>query len=379
MLKSRRGLLAAGLAVAVVGAIGVVSTLNAGAEQITPVADTPAGVAADDEAVTATPPALLPWGARPSKVRMGRPGADTKSLRVAGVDAAAPDTSGSIRPRGRYAPKGWSNRTTEMTTGKADAPPPAPSPVNAAAAAGDYNVKYLYNRGYQTVESDGVYANLWVAKPYLDTNDYHSLAEITVQSADGRQIVEVGWNVDRLTNGDDDPHLFVYHWVNKEESCYNGCGFIPYSTNIAPGATLKDGAARRFGIMYSNGGWWIAFDSEWLGYFPTTLWSDKGVKFERGGLVQVFGEVAAGPTTTFPCTAMGNGVDPTDAEASAKTAPAYATSATLVNGAAAALLTFDKAEDLPLAYKVVPTKTLVSFRYGGHWTGDLDQDGKADC
>jgi len=47
VLKSRRGLLAAGLAVAVVGALGVASTLNAGAEQI-------AG-APDQEPVAAAP------------------------------------------------------------------------------------------------------------------------------------------------------------------------------------------------------------------------------------------------------------------------------------------------------------------------------------
>ena len=43
------------------------------------------------------------------------------------------------------------------------------------------------------------------AKPALATSDYHSLAELAVQSADGNHIVEVGWNVDRVVNGDDDP------------------------------------------------------------------------------------------------------------------------------------------------------------------------------
>ena len=55
MLKSRRGLLAAGLTVAVIGAIGVVSTLNAGAEQIS---DTP--VATTAAATAAAAPALKP-------------------------------------------------------------------------------------------------------------------------------------------------------------------------------------------------------------------------------------------------------------------------------------------------------------------------------
>ena len=53
MLKSRRGLLAAGITAAVVGSIGVVSTLNAGAEQI-PDAPAPAVAPADPAPATAT-------------------------------------------------------------------------------------------------------------------------------------------------------------------------------------------------------------------------------------------------------------------------------------------------------------------------------------
>lgn len=50
-----------------------------------------------------------------------------------------------------------------------------------------------------------------------------------VQSEDGRHIVEVGWTVDRELNGDAQPHLFVYHWVDGQATCYNGCGFVQYS------------------------------------------------------------------------------------------------------------------------------------------------------
>src|SRR4051795_632677 len=72
VLKSRRGLLAAGLAVAVVGALGVASTMNAGAEQIPgaePIAGAPdqklaaaAPTSSAGSAGSATPPTLLPWG-----------------------------------------------------------------------------------------------------------------------------------------------------------------------------------------------------------------------------------------------------------------------------------------------------------------------------
>lgn len=45
-------------------------------------------------------------------------------------------------------------------------------------------------------------------RPYLAPGDYHSLAELAVQTADFRQTIEVGWTVDRGLDGDDLPHLF---------------------------------------------------------------------------------------------------------------------------------------------------------------------------
>ena len=60
---SRRGLYAAGLAVAVVGSMGVVSTLNAGAEEVP---QSPAPAEATD---ALAPPAELPWGERPERLK----------------------------------------------------------------------------------------------------------------------------------------------------------------------------------------------------------------------------------------------------------------------------------------------------------------------
>lgn len=75
--------------------------------------------------------------------------------------------------------------------------------------------QYHYAGAYQYVTTSGVAAYLDQPQPCLATSDNHSLAEISVQSADGRQIVEVGWTVDRELNGDAQPHLFVYHWVDR--------------------------------------------------------------------------------------------------------------------------------------------------------------------
>jgi hypothetical protein len=354
-LKSRRGLLTAGLAVVVVGAIATASTLNASAELVPgapdpsasapsdpagspdataeptatasadepdpdpsgPVASAaeatpPVGVAAPPGGALETPPAVLPWGRPPAKIRTGRAGVSSEVLRSAGLGAAPADTSGAVQPRPRYGPKGRvGNRTfvrSESTSGTVTAAPPSP-PSGSGGSGGSAvpTVNYFYNAGSQAAETDGYYATAIIGKPTLATADYHTLAELALQSADGQQIVEVGWNVDRVVNGDDDPHLFVYHWVNHTPSCYNGCGFVQYSTTVTPGATLANGAAKKFGIQYFSGAWWIAYDSEWIGYFPETLWTSQGVpSFNRSGLIQTFGEVAASSAT--PCSQMGKGL-----------------------------------------------------------------------
>ncbi|MDI6100506.1 neprosin family prolyl endopeptidase [Actinoplanes sp. NEAU-A12] len=317
MLKSRRGLLAAGITAAVIGSIGIVSTLHAGAEQI-PVSPAPAPAAVSAGAPQAgaasraatgaeaapelTPPSTLPWGQRPEEIRTGRDGASSRALKAAGLDAAAPDTSGREADE-EYAPKGRSSRGTFLKSEKTTVVPPEPPGVTPTAAASDKpTVHFLYNVGSQAAVSEGAYANLTISKPTLDRPDYHTLAELAVQSADGAQIVEVGWNVDRVVNGDDDPHLFVFHWADRKSTCYNGCGFVQFSENIRPGDTLPQDATKRFGLQYFNKAWWVAYDTEWVGYFPAELWT---VDFSKTGMVQVFGEVAA--ASEKPCTQMGNG------------------------------------------------------------------------
>jgi len=90
---------------------------------------------------------------------------------------------------------------------------------------------------------------------------------------------------------------------------------VQYSTTIKPGDTLANGVAKKFGFQYSSGAWWVAFDTEWVGYFPEKLWLDKGVSaFATSGVVQVYGEVAS-PTATPCATQMGNGLSSTDTSA----------------------------------------------------------------
>ena len=307
MSISRRGLLAAGLTAAVIGSIGVVSILNANADDA-PSAPPAASTEADDAGDAAeAPPSLLPWGTPPNPLERAEAGATSEEIADEGADVAADDTSGSLVPDPEWAPKGRSWRTggvQEETTSVEPPTPPATGTLAEPAPVTDNPVHFFYAVGSQIGDSDGAYANLVIGKPYLDRGDYHTLAEISVQSSDSQQIVEVGWSVDRTVNGDDDPHLFVYHWVDRTESCYNACGWRQYSPTTKPGDTLPVGYSKRFGIQHANGGWWIAYDTEWLGYFPDELW---GGKYTRSGLQQFFGEVAA--SSLRPCTEMGNGVE----------------------------------------------------------------------
>jgi hypothetical protein len=41
-----------------------------------------------------TPPKLLPWGAKPQRLKRAKPGASSKAVAAAGADAAPADTSG---------------------------------------------------------------------------------------------------------------------------------------------------------------------------------------------------------------------------------------------------------------------------------------------
>jgi hypothetical protein len=173
-----------------------------------------------------------------------------------------------------------------------------------AVAVAPAVAKYYYSGAYQFVISPGTSAFITQHLPWLLPSDYHSLAEMAVQSADTRQIVEVGWTVDREVNGDDNPHLFVYHWVDGVATCYNGCGWVQSSPTRFPGMRLAyDGTASQYMIQYREGNWWIGYQGEWIGYFPGSLWN--GI-YTQSGLIQWFGELAAAAGTTLPLSSIGN-------------------------------------------------------------------------
>jgi hypothetical protein len=188
---------------------------------------------------------------------------------------------------------------------RSESPPPAANLPNAAGTGCTYlaaSQYYCRAGAYQYVTADGAYMSTPVRSPVVAAADYHSLAELAVESSDGSQIIEIGWRVYRPQ--DQTPRLFIYHWVNGQGTCYNsGCGFVQStSTTITPGMALTASSTPvQFAIEYFQGNWWYGYNGTWFGYLPGSLWNG----FTATGLVQMFGEVST--TTTRPCTDMGNG------------------------------------------------------------------------
>jgi hypothetical protein len=142
----------------------------------------------------------------------------------------------------------------------------------------------------------------------------HSTVQIAAESADGKQIVEIGITVDNQLNGSSSvPYLFVDAWVDGVNKCFNTCGFVRVTNaDPAPHTPFVNLSSHRLAIQHFGGNWWVGDwysnptsstqHGGWIGYYPDSVW---GGRFTRTGLVQWFGEVEA--STSTPCADMGNG------------------------------------------------------------------------
>lgn len=169
-----------------------------------------------------------------------------------------------------------------------------------------YGACYDYVSGHQWTDTTGVSVLMKVEKPVVNPaqTGEHSLQEIALQNTARTSTVEIGWTVDPELNGDNQPHLFVYHWVDGQESCYNACGFVQVSRAIRPGMALHPNEAAHFAIQNIHGDWWVFFRDEPVGYFPGSLWNGT---YRTAQLVSVFGEVAENTADSPSCTQMGDG------------------------------------------------------------------------
>lgn len=244
----------------------------------------------------------------------GVPTAPVVAAPAASGDLGTPPAmlKGAKSPKGVKALKGMYN--------------PNQDAVNRSLLTGPY---YFYGEADQTfaagTTATTLSGNLHIYNTYLDTSmDAHTLGELAVIAGSPRNIVEVGSTNDVAVCGaGNSPCLFVYWWKNGVPQCYNGCGYVPYTptcsvlANYCAGESLLPvagtGVAKKFQITYSGGAWWIAYDLQWIGYFPGTLWtastpSGPGVTFDKFTDAKGFYEVATKTTGDLtPCTDMGNG------------------------------------------------------------------------
>ena len=279
-------------------------------------------------------------------------GALVVSMAMAGTAMAGTSTTGSSQGTARSTAAAWLADVahTAWLAGAAREPKGMPAVGRAVPDVHAAGSGFWYADANQHATSSGGGGSYLVEDPAVAASDFHSLGEVAVQSADGRQIVEEGWIVAQQLFGDSLPHLFVFHSVNGVATCYDGCGFVPTSTVITAGMTLKAGTTQRFIIKQAAGQWRVMDNGTEVGYFPDSLWSGS---YKQAGLTQWFGEVAAGETP--PCSQMGNGQF-----ASAPSA-ASIRNLTLVHGPAVAISLL---VTNPADYSVLQTSS-TSIRFGG--------------
>jgi hypothetical protein len=172
---------------------------------------------------------------------------------------------------------------------------------------------YYGSAGFEKV-ADGAGMTQAIEKPaYVNVDGSltqgHTLDEVAVM--DGNSIVntvELGWFVSRDVYGDDDPHIFVYHWVQGAQTCYDDCGWQQYSNTYAPQMNLGSAVGKQvyIGYVFFEGNWWAWFDDQWMGFFPGSLWNNS---YNKTGNIQWFGEVSS-LNGIPPQTQMGNGQFP---------------------------------------------------------------------
>jgi hypothetical protein len=205
----------------------------------------------------------------------------------------------------------------ERTTVKPRMKPMAGSGDPPCAGVSYYGSCFYYaNSGEQRLD-DGGGMTFDVENPAVDNSGDaggHSIDEIAVQGGPNNgDDVEMGWSVSPDQFGDAHPHLFIYHWINWNETCYNTCGWNQYSNTYFPGMDLSSlvGQSLYIGWVHYEGAWWGWFNDQWLGYVKDTEW--KGA-FTQSTLIQWYGEVASNNGIP-PKIQMGNGQFPSQVTA----------------------------------------------------------------
>lgn len=174
---------------------------------------------------------------------------------------------------------------------------------------------HSYGTGRHVVSNMGAYGilNLWA--PVTDVHQF-SLSQLWVWggSGNGLQTVEAGWQRYPDKYGNSSAHLFSYYTPNNyTNGCYNtDCSaFVQTSASYFPGQTfsptsVSGGTQYTMSVYYlrdgANGNWWLYVQGNAVGYYPSSLFNNAGIKIAAAG-VDYGGEVS----TLRSYTAMGGG------------------------------------------------------------------------
>lgn len=248
-----------------------------------------------------TPPALLPWGTKPASTKFT-------------TSATPPTATTAERTAVKGKPTGSTGTAKTLTSTCGASPLPA---------------CFYYNIGSQLLDTpqDATYSTTIIGKPKMGVSNYHDLMEISIAKEQAQSnIVEIGWTKDRVVNGSctpspackEEPYLFGFWWKNGTPMGYNAsAGWTDNASNpINLGAKLTPGDVKKMGIAFSDGAWWLAYDTDWVGYYSETNWTGTtlGGPAVTGGFhtfvyYQTFAElVTQNDTPTSDCSQMGNGV-----------------------------------------------------------------------
>lgn len=174
--------------------------------------------------------------------------------------------------------------------------PGAPSPD----AQGYY---YASWKQKGTFYGGGVALNTWSPVPGVTSaTGGHSLSELSVYG--GTDSIEVGQTQDLRLNGTSTPCLFTYFTTDTYQQTgdyiggYNQTvkGWNQVSSDIAPGTPL--GTSSTGGTQYEieietmqyQGNYWVWVNTEWIGYYPTSLFAASGIA-NSAIRMQAYGEV----------------------------------------------------------------------------------------
>jgi len=195
---------------------------------------------------------------------------------------------------------------------------PTPSTGRSSTSADPY-----YYSGYGEVNvTNGTYlaAVLSIHSPFLDSRDYHTLAEVAAADTDSQggiyNTAEAGWTVDPSDFSGSSTRLFVYAGLAGYSNpvCYPGsnqgsCGWVQVSAAIKPGDVLptQNGSHQTFQLVRNSRGWEVYYGYYDVGYFQNAWYALSGDGFGSATYWAWYGEVSSN-LTGGTCSDMGDGL-----------------------------------------------------------------------